>query len=74
MNSQPSVDDTLTAEASGVAVVDKVLSKMFDSGFLQYSNGILRRIACVESAYGTDTDTYRAGYHGGIWQVRTCIS
>ena len=29
----------------------------------------LRRIAFVESTDGTDSDTFRQGYHGGIWQV-----
>ena len=27
------------------------------------------RIACVESNFGNDANTYRDNYHGGIWQV-----
>ena len=27
------------------------------------------RIACVESNFGNDANTYQDNYHGGIWQV-----
>ena len=37
--------------------------------FTKDDQGLLLRIACVESNYGNDTDTFRDGYYGGIWQV-----
>ena len=33
------------------------------------SSVFLKRIAWVESKFGTDRRTFRTGYHGGIWQI-----
>ena len=33
------------------------------------TNGFLKKIAWVESRFGEHPSTYRAGYHGGIFQV-----
>ena len=63
------VDQTLTPEASGKAVVKAVVSRIRQSGIFPDDRSLLRRIAFVESKDGTDQQTYRAGYHGGIWQV-----
>ena len=63
------VDQTLTAGASGEAVVEAVVSRIRLSGIFPSDRSLLRRIAFVESKDGADQRTYRAGYHGGIWQV-----
>ena len=63
------VDETLTAGASGSAVVHAVVRRIEDSNIFPSDNRLLRRIAYVESKDGTDSGTYRSGYHGGIWQV-----
>ena len=62
-------DETLTAGASGSAVVHAVVRRIEDSNIFPSENQFLRRIAYVESKDGTDSGTYRSGYHGGIWQV-----
>ena len=63
------VDETLTSGASGSAVVHAVVRRIEDSNIFPSDNRLLRRIAYVESKDGTDSGTYRSGYHGGIWQV-----
>ena len=63
------VDDTVTPGASGSDVVRAVVGKIEDSNIFPSDNQLLRRIAYVESKDGTDSNTYRSGYHGGIWQV-----
>ena len=64
---QQGVDRTLEREASGADVVRAVVKKV-ESVFGK-DNHFLRRIAYVESKDGTDKNTYRSGYNGGIWQV-----
>ena len=59
----------LTKEGKGAVVVDDVISQIENSGILPSDKGFLRRVAWVESKFGTDPGTYRAGYNGGIWQV-----
>ena len=54
-------------EASGASVVMAVVSRI--QTVFGDDNQFLRRIAYVESRDGTHPDTYRSGYHGGIWQV-----
>ena len=61
------VDRTLQPEASGANVVRAVVRKI--EAVFGDDNQFLRRIAFVESIDGTNPDTYRNGYHGGIWQV-----
>ena len=63
------VDDTLTPGARGADVVRAVVGKIEDSNIFPSDNQLLRRIAYVESKDGTDGNTYRSGYYGGIWQV-----
>ena len=64
------VDKTREPNTSGVDVVKATLRQIQDSNIFPDDNSFLRRLAYVESKDGTDSDTYRAGYHGGIWQVR----
>ena len=61
------VDLTLQREASGSDVVRAAVNRI--QTVLDFDRQFLRRIAFVESRDGTDTDTYRPGYNGGIWQV-----
>lgn len=63
------VDLTLQEGASGTTVVAAVLARIRQAEIFSNDNEIVRRIAYVETRDGTDTDTYRAGYHGGIWAV-----
>ena len=68
LSKQQGVDQTRVAEASGSDVVRAVVNRIqnvFGNGDRQF----LRRVAFVESRDGTDANTYRSGYHGGIWQV-----
>ena len=60
----------VTRNAQGVGVVDEIVQVILDSGIFPDDQCFLRRIALVESKFGTDPNTYRAGYFGGIWQVR----
>ncbi|XP_022091887.1 uncharacterized protein LOC110979972 [Acanthaster planci] len=55
------------AESSGSDVVLACIQSF--GGIFPSDHGFLRRVAWVESKDGTDPNTYRAGYHGGIWQV-----
>ncbi len=61
------VDLTLVSEESGADVVRAAADRI--EAVLGNDNQFLRRLAFVESADGTDADTYRPGYDGGIWQV-----
>ncbi|CAB4028276.1 Cytochrome c [Paramuricea clavata] len=56
-----------TPGASGSNVVEDVVKKV--EATLGGTNELLKRTAFVESKYGKDTNTYRNGYHGGIWQM-----
>lgn len=60
---------TLREETSGSNVVVAAVVRIWQTGIFSSDNGILRRIAYVETRDGADEDAYRAGYHGGIWAV-----
>ena len=63
-------DATREKNTSGKDVVEASVSQIVGSEIFEDDSGLLRRIACVESKYGTDPDTYNNGsYHGGIWKV-----
>ncbi|XP_076455174.1 uncharacterized protein LOC143289864 [Babylonia areolata] len=59
----------LTPGTSGPQVVEAVVDQVRSSCVLPQDNLLLRRLAYVESRDGTDPDTYRSGFDGGIWQV-----
>ena len=63
------VDDTLREGASGSAVVRAVVGRIEDANIFPNDNQLLRRIAYVQSKDGTNKNTYRIGYYGGIWQM-----
>ncbi|XP_072041413.1 uncharacterized protein [Amphiura filiformis] len=62
-------DLTRVPNTSGSDVTQAAVDLVVQSGIFTADNNFLRRIACVESRDGTDPNTYRAGYDGGIWQV-----
>ena len=64
-----SVDLTLTPGSSGSDVVAACVSLVTQSQIFPSDNGILRRIAYVETHDGSDEDTYPSNYHGGIWNL-----
>ena len=66
-------DLTLQEEASGSAVVLASISRIRQSEIFPSDNELLRRIAFVETRDGTNSDTYREGYHGGIWAVSEAL-
>lgn len=55
--------------ACGTEVVLAVVSKVQSTNIFPLDHNFLRRIAWVESKDGTDSDTYRDNFYGGIWQV-----
>ena len=62
-------DQTRIPGSSGSSVVQATVALIRGSGIFPNDHQLLRRIAWVESKDGTDPQTYRQGYHGGIWQV-----
>ena len=69
LGNEQSVDHTRVPGSSGTPVVHAAVAQIQQSGVFPDDRSLLRRIAYVESRDGTHPDTYRAGYHGGIWQV-----
>ncbi|XP_072039322.1 uncharacterized protein, partial [Amphiura filiformis] len=67
--SSQGVDKTRESETSGSDVVKATVAQIQNSRIFPNDNGFLRRLAFVESQDGTDLNTYRSDYHGGIWQV-----
>lgn len=65
------VDLTVQAETGSAAIVDSCIAKIATSGiFTSNDQQMLRRIAYVETHYGTDSHTYSdASNDGGIWQL-----
>lgn len=63
------VDRTRENGASGSAVVEAVVDLLRARCILSDDNFFLRRMAYATSNDGEDSDTYRVGFDGGIWQV-----
>lgn len=62
-------DLTTQIGAYGTSVVTATVSRIQQSGIFSSDNELLRRIAYVETRDGTDPETYRDDYDGGIWAV-----
>ena len=62
-------DLTELAGANGSSAVLLAVARIQQSGAFGSDNGLLRRIAYVETRDGTSNDTFRDGYYGGIWAV-----
>ena len=60
------VDETLKDYASGVDVVEAVLTKIEFSNVFDSDHRFMKRLAYVETRYGTETHTFN---YGGIWGV-----
>ena len=56
-------------KGKGASIVKKVSDIINGLGAFPNDKKFICRIAWVESKYGNDGNTYRSGYHGGIWQV-----
>lgn len=65
----PGIDLTLQLEAAGTDVVLASIGRIEQAGIFPSDNRLLRRVAFAETRDGVDSDTFRAGYNGGIWQV-----
>ena len=63
-------DDTLTPEANGHEVVESTIMRIESACIFPDDKLLMRRMAYVESSDGEHPDTFRDGYHGGIWQAR----
>ena len=63
-------DQTVTPEANGPEVVEMTVDRIEAACIFSEDKLLLRRLAYVESNDGKHPDTFRDGYHGGIWQVR----
>ena len=60
---------TLQDAASGSEVTLLSIGSVHQSGVFGDDKEMLRRIAYTETRDGTKSNTYRSGYHGGIWAV-----
>ena len=67
--SSQGTDLTETARANGSIAVLQAVARIQQSGVFESDNGLLQRIANVETREGTTEDTFRDGYYGGIWAV-----
>lgn len=67
-------DGTTTPEASGHDIVESTLTRIESECIFGDDKLLMRRIGYVESNDGLHPDTFRDGYHGGIWQVRKKIN
>jgi hypothetical protein len=63
-------DEAMVPEGSGSTLVESISERIEASCIFPDDKLMLRRVAFVESRDGSEPTTYRADYHGGIWQVR----
>ena len=69
-NTVSNTDCELTPYTKGCHMVLNIVKTItIDANIFPNDNDMLRRIAIVESKDGTDSNTYRQSYYGGIWQV-----
>ena len=61
--------NTLVIEANGKEVVVDVVEAIRESDIFPEDYNFTERVVCIESNNGNHPNTYREGYHGGIWQV-----
>ena len=67
---QAQLEESLLQEGgAGASVVLLSVVRIRQSGIFGGDNDLLPRIAYAETRDGTASDTYRDGYHGGIWAV-----
>ena len=67
---QARLEESLLQEGgTGSSVVLLSVVRIRQSGIFSVDKNLLSRIAYTETRDGTAGDTYRDGYHGGIWAV-----
>ncbi len=66
-------DEAMEPGGKGAPLVESVVERIQASCIFSDDKLMLRRIGFVESEDGHNPDTYRDGYHGGIWQVSDVI-
>ena len=62
-------DLTGTVRANGSSATLQAVARIQQSGVFGSDNGLLRRIAYVETRDGTSEYTFQDGHYGGIWAV-----
>ena len=62
-------DEAFTPGAGGPEVTREVTDMLREISVFGNDHQYMDRVACVESDNGLDPNTYREGYHGGVWQV-----
>ena len=62
-------ESLLQERGTGAPVVLLSVVRIRQSGIFSDDNDLLPRIAYTETRDGTASDTYRDGYHGGIWAI-----
>ncbi|CAK8678126.1 unnamed protein product [Clavelina lepadiformis] len=67
-------DLTLVPGSSGEDVVDACIQKLSAISLFSNDYGFLKRIALVESKFGSNSTVINANPTGGIWQITTKIS
>ncbi|XP_005099133.2 uncharacterized protein LOC101847656 [Aplysia californica] len=63
-------DLTRVEGLGGDTVVSATLARIHETCLFPNDYLFLRRLAHVVSDDGTNNNTYRAGFHGGLWQIR----
>ena len=66
-------DGIITPLASGSSIVESVCSLIESTCIFPDDKLFMRRLAYDESTDGTNSNTFRTGYYGGIWQVTMII-
>ena len=67
-----SVDNTTKEYASGLDVVQAVLTRLDSSNIFGPDHRFMRRLAYVETRYGTKYRTFNSRKRGGIWGMDFC--
>ena len=63
-----------TPKGKGAPVCKEVGDQINGLGIFPNDHKFLCRVAWVESKYAEAPGTYRAGYHGGMWQVTSVFA
>ena len=67
-------NETIRPGGAGSELVETVCEIIQAACIFDDDTLLVRRMANVESQDGRNPDTYRDGYHGGIWQVQRKVA
>ena len=67
-------DEIMVEKAHGRAVVEATISKIKAQCLFKNDLLFVRRLAYVETTDGTDDDTFKPDFYGGIWKVPLVIT